>query len=241
MSRKRPGLTIFETLLSLALFVGLILGGFDFFSRARRMFFRLITSQDTGERVQSALDRIRLDVLDAGRGLADPIRREILQAIEPTEQGPIFRCAELAVPLALGAPAGTTEITVAEGEGFAAGQEVCLVDRSQAECGVLRSAEGPALSLAAPLQAAFSGADTTVILVRRIFYPWPSGDGILRRKVNAASAQPLMEEVAAFRCAYGKAANLVWVGIRPAADPENEYAVTIFPKNAALARTVQER
>jgi hypothetical protein len=90
------------------------------------------------------------------------------------------------------------------------------------------------------LQAGFSGADTTVILVRRIFYPWPSGDGILRRKVNAASAQPLMEEVTAFRCAYDKAANLVRVGIRPAADPENEYAVTIFPKNAALARAVQE-
>lgn len=240
MPRNRTGLTIFETLLSLALFTGIILGGFDFFSRARHMFFRLRTAQDTGERVQSALDRIRLDILDSGRGLADPIRREILQAIETTEQGTIFRSSELAVPLALGAPAGTSKITVAGGEGFAAGQEICLVDRSQAECGVLRSAEGSALVLAAPLRGSFSGADTTVIQVRRIFYPWPDGDGILRRKVNAASAQPLMEEVAAFRCVYDKAANLARVGIRPAADPENEYAVTIFPKNAALARAGQE-
>jgi hypothetical protein len=240
MSRNRPGLTLIETLLSLALFTGIVLGGYDFFSRARRMFFRLRTAQDTGERVQSALDKIRLDILDAGRGLSDPIRREILQAVETTEDGPVFRSSDLAVPMALDAPAGTSEVTVADGEGFAAGQEVCLVDRSHAECGVLRSADGPSLVLAAPLGTGFSGACTTVIQIRRIFYPWPAGDGILRRKVNAASAQPLMEEVAAFRCSYDKAANLARIGIRPAADPESEYAVTIFPKNAALARAGQK-
>jgi hypothetical protein len=240
MLRNRPGLTLFETLLSLALFTGIVLGGYDFFSRARRMFFRLRTAQDTGERVQSALDRIRLDILDAGRGLSDPIRREILQAVETTEDGPVFRSSELAVPMALDAPAGSSEVTVADGEGFAAGQEVCLVDRSHAECGVLRSADGPSLVLAAPLGTGFSGAGTTVIQIRRIFYPWPAGDGILRRKVNAASAQPLMEEVAAFRCSYDKAANLARIGIRPAADQESEYAVTIFPKNAALARAGQK-
>jgi hypothetical protein len=186
------------------------------------------------------LDRIRLDILDAGRGLADPIRREILKAVEATGEGPVFRSAELAVPLALDAPDGASEITVAEGDGFASGQEICLVDRSRAECALVRTAAGPTLSLAAPLGAGFSAAATTVILIRRIFYPWPSGDGVLRRKVNGASAQPLMEEVAAFRCAYDEAANLARIGIRPAADPENEYAVTIFPKNAALARAGQK-
>ncbi|MGD0781374.1 MAG: hypothetical protein ABSA30_00795 [Candidatus Aminicenantales bacterium] len=237
--KNRPGLTLFETLLSLVLFAGVVLGGFDFFARTRRLFFRLRTAQDTAERTQSALDKIRLDILEAGRGLSDPIRLEILQAVEQTSEGPVFRSSERAVALAKDATAGAFAIQVADGEDFSAGQEICLVDQSRAEIEVIRSADGPTIELTASVRADFPAADTTVILVRRVDYPWPAVDGVLRRKVNAASAQPLLEDVAAFRCEYDRSANLARIGIRPAADPENEYAVTIFPKNAALARAVQ--
>jgi hypothetical protein len=240
MMKNRPGLTIFETLLSLALFTGVILGGFDFFSRARRMFFRLKTAQDTGERVQSALDKIRLDILDAGRGLSDLLRLEALQAIEQTADGPAFRSSEQSVPLALDAKAGTRVVRVADGDGFSAGQEVGLVDRIKAETGVIHSADGQDLTLDAPLGGNFSASDTTVILIHRVVYLWTAGDGVLRRKVNAASAQPLLEDVTAFRCLYDESSNLARIGIRPAADSENEYAITIFPKNAALAQAGRE-
>ncbi len=240
MLKNRPGLTIFESLLSLALFAGVVLGGFDFFARSRRMFFHLRAAQDTAERTQSALDKIRLDILEAGRGLSDPIRLELIQAVEQTAEGPVFRSAEQAVSLAKDAAAGTFVIQVADGEGFSAGQEICLAARGQAEIDVIRSADGSTIELTAAVQTDFSAADTNVILVRRVDYPWPAGDGVLRRKVNAASAQPLLEDVAAFRCEYDGSANLARIGIRPAADPENEYAVTIFPKNAALARAIRK-
>jgi type II secretory pathway pseudopilin PulG len=239
MLKRRPGMTIFETLLSLALLTVVILGGFDFFSRARRMFFRLSEAQDAAERAQSALDKIRLDILDAGRGLSDPIRMEVLQAIEQTEVGMVFQSADLAVSLAIDAPAGASVIRVTDGEGFSAGQDVCLVGRSNAEIGAVRSADGPAITLTSAVRDGFSAADTTVILIHRVVFLWPAVDGILRRKVNAASAQPLLEDVAAFRCEYDASANLARIGIRLAAKPENEYAVTIFPKNAALARAAR--
>jgi len=134
MMKNRPGLTIFETLLSLVLFTGVILSGFDFFARARRMFFRLKTAQDTGERVQSALDKIRLDILEAGRGLSDLLRLEIIQAIEQTADGPVFRSSEQGVSLALDATAGSSAIRVADGDGFSAGQEVGLVVQRRVDC-----------------------------------------------------------------------------------------------------------
>lgn len=239
MLKNRPGLTIFETLLSLALFTGVILGGFDFFARARRMFFRLRTAQDTGERVQSALDKIRMDILEAGRGLSDLLRLEILQAIEQTADGPAFRSSEQSVSLALDATAGSFVIRVADGEGFSAGQEIGFVERSKAEIGVIQSADGPELTLDSPLQGNFRASETTVILIHRVVYLWTPGDSVLRRKVNAASPQPLLEEVQAFHCEYDESANLARIGIRPATDPENEYAITIFPKNAALARAAR--
>jgi len=239
MLKNRPGLTIFETLLSLVLFTGVILGGFDFFSRARRMFFRLRTAQDTGERVQSALDKIRLDILETGRGLSDLLRLEILKAIEQTADGPVFRSSERSVSLALDATAGSFVIRVADGEGFSAGQEIGFVERSKAEIGVIHSADGPEITLDAPLQGNFTASAATVVLIHRVVYLWTSGDGVLRRKVNGASPQPLLEEVTAFRCEYDESANLARIGIRPATDPENEYAITTFPKNAALARAAR--
>jgi hypothetical protein len=203
------------------------------------LFFRISAAQDEAERAQSALDKIRLDILDAGRGLSDPIRLDVLQAIEQTADGPVFRSADLAVSLAVDAPAGASVIRVTDGEGFSAGQDVCLVGRGKAEIGTIRSADGPVITLASAVRDGFSAADATVILVHRVVFLWPAVDGVLRRKVNASSAQPLLEDVAAFRCEYDASANLARIGIRPAAEPENEYAVTIFPKNAALARAAR--
>jgi hypothetical protein len=236
MSARRSGLTLFETLLSLALFSAVILGGFDFFNRARHMFFRLRSAQDVGERVQAALDRIRLDIREAGLGLAAPVRGEVLQAVETTEEGPVFRSAETAVRLAEDAPAGAGRIRLTAGDGFSAGREVCLVDKARCETTVVHSADGRELDLSAPLGAGFGAADTSVILVRRVSYPPLSGDGVQKRKVNASPAQPLLEDVTEFLCTYDRSANLARIMIRPASDPENKYVITIFPKNAALAR-----
>jgi Tfp pilus assembly protein PilW len=236
MSTRRSGLTLFETLLSLALFTAVILGGFDFFSRTRRMFFRLRSAQDVGERVQAALDRMRLDIREAGLGLADPVRREIIQAVEMTGDGPVFLNAETSVRLAEDAPAGAVRIRLTDGDGFSAGREACLLDGTRCEKAVIGSADGREIVLSTSLRSGFAAADTSVLLVRRVSYPPLSVDGVLKRKVNASPAQPLLEDVAEFLCTYDRAANLARIMIRPAADPENEYAITIFPKNAALAR-----
>lgn len=237
--RNRPGLTLLETLLSLALFIGLILGGLDFFSRARRMFFRLSAGQDASERIQSALDKIRLDVLDAGKGLSEPIRLDVLQPIEPSIDGPIFRSADQEISLAAGIAAGTETILLSSGDGFSAGQEICLLDRTKGEICSILSVQGSAIRLAAGPRGDYAPGEAKLILLHRVVFPWAPGERILRRKVNAASAQPLLEDVAAFRCDYDAPSNLARIGLRLTDDPENEYAVTIYPKNAALARAAQ--
>ena len=236
--RNRPGLTLFETLLSLVLFTGVILGGLDFYGRARRMFFRLSTGQDTSERVQSALDKIRLDVQDAGMGLIEPVRLDILRPVEATADGPVLWSAEREVSLPMGITAGTATITLAAGDGFAAGQVVCLFDKTKGELCSIRSVAAAEISLDAGPRADYAPGETTLILLHRVAFPWNVGERTLRRKVNAASAQPLLEDVVDFRLEDDAQTNLARIGIRPADDPENERVVTIYPKNAALARTI---
>ena len=137
----------------------------------------------------------------------------------------------------MGITAGTATITLADGDGFAAGQDVCLVDQTNGELCSIRSVAAAEISLAAGPRADYAPAETTLILLHRVVFPWPAGERTLRRKVNAASAQPLLEDVVDFRCDMTTQSNLARIGIRLAIDPENEYVVTIYPKNAALART----
>jgi hypothetical protein len=239
MKQNRPGLTLFETLLSLVLFTGVILGGLDFFARTRRLFFRLSAGQDSSERAQSALDKMAIDALEAGKGLAEPIRLGLLQPIESSSSGLVFWSIDQSIPLPAEVEAGAVTLPVTASEGFSAGRDIGLIDRTRGELASIQSVDAGGIRLAAPTQGRYSAEETTLILFHRIEFPWNPAEGTLRRKVNAASAQPLLEDVAAFHCAYAAAANLVRIGLRLKENPENEYAVTIYPKNSALARAIR--
>jgi hypothetical protein len=59
--------------------------------------------------------------------------------------------------------------------------------------------------------------------------------GVIRRKVNASPAQPLLEDVAAFEFDYDRNANLVRLVLAMKLSEEKKYETTVFPKNIAMA------
>jgi len=69
--RGRPGFTLVEALIGLALSLFVISSGAAFFGLAQRSFSRLKEREEAGQAAAAALDRMRIDLLHAGRGLAE--------------------------------------------------------------------------------------------------------------------------------------------------------------------------
>lgn len=235
--RRERGTTLIEMLVSLTLFILIILGGLDFFARSRRLFFRLDAVQDEAERAFAALDRARLDAREAGRGLSGPLRLELLQGIDIQDDIATFLSAEAETVPTADIPAGASFLPLAVAEGFAAGREVCVFDRTHGEIRVISSVDPGGIGFAVSLAGGYRREETSVVLIRKVSLFWDRESLVLKRKINASSPQPLVEDLAEFRCRLESIPDVLKMGIRLKTAPENEYATTIFLKNMALART----
>jgi hypothetical protein len=91
-----------------------------------------------------------------------------------------------------------------------------------------------------PLASNYSVENTQLVLLRRISLYLDDTRGVIRRKVNASPAQPLLEDVASFSFEYVRDANLVRLDLALIGDEEKKYETTVFPKNTAMAAILQE-
>jgi prepilin-type N-terminal cleavage/methylation domain-containing protein len=66
---KKPGFTLVECLVGLALSLIVVTAGLEFFVRAERAFVRLKEREEAGQAALAALDRMRIDLLHARGGL----------------------------------------------------------------------------------------------------------------------------------------------------------------------------
>jgi prepilin-type N-terminal cleavage/methylation domain-containing protein len=67
--RRFRGFSLIESLVALVLSLAVILSGIELFGAVRHVFFKLENLQSDRENVSAALERIRLDLQRAGRGL----------------------------------------------------------------------------------------------------------------------------------------------------------------------------
>jgi len=232
----RPGVSLIESLVSLAIFSFVILAALGFFGTARAAFFRIRDSQTACESATAALEKIRTDILQAGRGLLRPLRLNIVKGIETESGSMTLTSMEKESALLAEAAAGATTILVAEAGGFAFGKTVCLCDLQNAEVAQIVSVQGSSLTLAPPLAFNYPQGEGRVLLLQRISLYLEAAKSVLRRKVNASPAQPLLEEVEAFAYGYGAETCLAEISLKLAANPEKEYGIKVFPKNLALAK-----
>jgi hypothetical protein len=90
--------------------------------------------------------------------------------------------------------------------------------------------------MSAPFEFSYPQAEGRLLLLEKttLFLDEPSGT--LRRKVNASSPQPLLDDVLRFECGLGPESKLARAGFVLAANQEKKYELWILPKNLGLAR-----
>ncbi len=233
---RRGGFTLIECLLGLALSLFVITAGLELYARAHKAFTRLKDREEAGQAALAALDRMRIDLLHAGRGLVAEIGLGLVVAAEAA--GGELRSTSLERPLALAAEAGPgdTRLALVSTAGIAAGQRIVLREGPAGEVRTVAGVEPGAIVVDAPLARAYPPASTVLSLLESVAYFLDGPSRILRRKVNASPAQPLLEDAAAATWALDPAALLVRVRIEPGVEGAHAHEATVFLKNPALAR-----
>ncbi|MCX6560739.1 MAG: hypothetical protein NTZ26_09495 [Candidatus Aminicenantes bacterium] len=232
---NRRGLTMIEALLSLCLLSLMTLGSIEVFSSGRRVFFRMSAAQEKDERARAGLDKARSDLREAGLGLSGPARFGIIESLSAGVTSFVISCLEKEIPLSADSAAGETFLALAETRDLAAGRRICLFSPDHAETGTIAAVQTGGIVLYSPLSQGCRAGDTVLLLIRNTEIFWDGEDRVLRRRVNAGAAQPLIEEVAGFACRFDAAARIIRLEIRLAGSEEAPYAATVFAKNLAFA------
>jgi len=234
-ARRMSGFSLFESLIALTLFLFIILAGIEIFGSARKILGKLNEAQTAEENIAAALDRIRTDIRTAGRGLAGPAGVGTVMCLEAAGETLVIRSGESATPLTADAAAGQSVLAVADAREFSAGRTVCVMDGSKAEAALIETAGENSLSLASPLTGSYVRAVTEVILVQKISFYMDAGRSVLRRKVDAGTGQPLLEEARSFAFSIGSPSPIVTIAVRSRLGNEEAHATTVHARNAALA------
>jgi len=232
--RKR-GFSLVECLLGIALSLFVITSSLQFFGLSQKVFFRLKEREEAGQGALAALDKMRIDLLHAGQGLTGEMALGLVEAARATEDE--LRTTSLEKPLRLTgtARAGDTRILLASTADIASGQEICFSDGREGELRSVKRVERGAVILGQPLEREYSEASAAVSLLENVAYFLDGPARILRRRVNAGSAQPLLDYVAAAVWTCDPEARLVCVRLELCVEGAPPHETTVFLKNSALA------
>jgi len=231
------GFSLIESLISLSLFLFILVSSLEFFVSTRNHFFNLKNEQEVNLAAYATLDKIRLDLCECGRGLIVPQSKGILDAIQVTDVTLIIQSKDKDILPENDLVAGQTYIPVVSTTGIKKGQKLCFTDPEKGEIKTIISVDKQGLALSSSLNSSYRKDEATVILVRTVSFFLDSGRGILRRKVNASPAQPLLEDVLAFKVIYEATSNIVYLSLILKMKEEKDYETFVFPKNLALVST----
>lgn len=232
---NRRGFSLFECLVALALSLFVIIASLQFLGLAQKVFFKLKEREEAGQSALAALDKIRIDLLHAGRGLAGEMALGLVEAARAPDGELWTTCLERTLTLAGEAGAGDTRVILASTSDIATGQDICFCDGRAGEVRTVTAVERGAVVLGAPLEHDYPLQRASVSLLEHVAYSLDAPARILRRRVNAASAQPLLENAAAAIYRFDPEAGLVRVRLELGPEGGTAYEATVFLKNLALA------
>ena len=206
----------------------------EFFALNRKLFERLKARQTGEQAVLGAADRLRIDLLHAGEGLALPTGLGLLTPAL-VEQGTLQVVhAERVLRLTSDVPAGTERFSLVSTAGITAGREVAVSEKDRGEVAVVKSVEGKSLVVTAPLRHSYTAVSAEILLLSVVVY---ATDGTtLRRKVNRASAQPILENAGEVLFRHDVESSLVSCGLSLSSPGGISHEVTVLVKNAVFNR-----
>ncbi len=231
------GFSLAECLIALSLSLFVVCASLEFFGIAQKHFFGLKEKEEAGQDALAALDKMRIDVLRAGQGLSGPMGLGLLETVTKTGDGLETVRAENAYILDGSVAAGSTRITLTRTTDIKPGREICISDGEKGELQTVTAVEGGAVVVSAPLAFGYDAGAASLALLERVRLSWDQSLRSLKRKVNASSAQPLLDDVRFVDFEYDEEQNIVRLRLSLDGQGENTYEIVIFPKNPALART----
>ncbi len=230
-----------EGLISLFLFLLIVLFTLDCFLSLKEHFAELKKSETANTAAYAALDRIRRDLFDAGLGLAQAMELQVLEGISEKLGELVVLSKEKDLLTEDVLYSGQQKILSPDAKKIKRGQLIGVISPYGGEMHSVISADRNSISIDSPLASDYLHKDTSVFLLRRISIFFDDTKGVVRRKVNASPAQPLLEEVASFEFEYSKDDNLVRLNLALKAEEEKKYETTVFPKNVAMAPNLREK
>jgi prepilin-type N-terminal cleavage/methylation domain-containing protein len=233
---KRRGFTLTEVMIGLGLALFVVVAAFEFFGVTRALFAKLRVEETDTQSAEAALDKIRIDFRRAGTGLVGAMRASTVAGVEAGGGSLCVAIAERSYGLAQDLVPGQTRVPLTTTADLSAGREVCLTENGRAEIHAVAAVESAAAVLDGPLQQPYSMAGAQFQLIEKVAYYFDGPSGILRRKVNDGSPQPLLEDVESADFGYDPATNLARAAFALEGQKEKRYETTVFPKNVGLAR-----
>lgn len=234
--RRTGGFTLAELLVGLTLSLFVISTGVEFFGLARRVFFRLKEREEADQAALAALDRMRIDLLHAGRGLAEEAAAGLVEPVLADGSALTTTALERELALAAAVPAGAGRLDLVSAADIARGQRIALFQSGTGEVREIAAVEGQAVVLDGPLGGAYDPAAATVSLLESVAYHLDTEAGILRRRVNGGAAQPALERAASAAWSFDPSSLLVRVRLELDVEGAQAHEATVFVKNAALAK-----
>jgi prepilin-type N-terminal cleavage/methylation domain-containing protein len=230
---RRGGFTLIECLLGLALSLLVISAGLESLARTQKAFAGLKAREEADQAALAALDRMRIDLLHAGLGLVPEMGLGLVAAAEATPAE--LRLISVEKELHLAAGAGGTWLPLTSTADIVAGQRIALREGAAGEVRTVVRLLAGAVVLEAPLERAYAPETATLSLLELVTYFLDGPARILRRRVNASSAQPLLENAGSAVWILDPSAPLVRVRLELAVKGVHPHEATVFLKNAALA------
>lgn len=237
MRKEEKGFSLLESLLSLSLFLIILLSSLEVFGIARNVFFKLNAEEKKREGVSFALDRMRLDLLDAGRGLDKPIQWGLLEGVNRENEALTLLYKEDEFRADADLLAGQERISLQGTQIIKKQRQICIQDSKNGEVKTVISSDKESIILISPLNFSYAQQETSLVLLRKITYFLDEKAQTLRRRVNASSSQPLLEGVSHFYFTYDESTHLLRLQITLKEEKEKMYEISVFPKNMALAET----
>lgn len=233
---RARGFSLLECVLGLALSLFVVCACFGFFLAAERSYFRLRDGEEAAQGALAALDKMRVDILRAGQGLAPAAALGLVEPVAETGGGLLVTRSERAFVLAADVAAGDSRVPLESVADLKPGREVLVSDAEGGEVRTVASVGGGAVTVSPPLSRGYAQPGASLQLLERVALTLDARQGVLRRRVNASTAQPLLENAGAAGFAFDRPANLVRVRFSLAPQGEDYYELCLFPKNTALSR-----
>jgi type II secretory pathway pseudopilin PulG len=233
---RRPGFSLLESLICMSLFLFIFMAAVQFFSMSRDQFEKLRNGHETGQAVSTALEKIRLDLQETGRGLVMPQHFDLMTCIDVDDGSLALIQRDTSYRASFNLTNGQTRVTLNRTSGLRRNHKLCFFNRVQGEIRTVLRIEGKDCILQNPIQYGYSAGDVSIIQLKEINYYLDERSHILRRKVNNAPAQPLLEDTAFFLPEYDAASNLAKIRLALIYKEEKIYALSIYPKNTSLSR-----